>query len=187
MRRILISALALLLLSLDCAGALPAQTKGGAREDGVVASIRKRYAAINRDLPKYRAVKKELSGFSAEGGELVAYFDGAAVKKMSAVSYGETGRALEEFYYWDGKLIFVFRKRDTYDAPMSGKVSKTAEDRFYFNDGVLVRWVDKRGSVVAPGGRQYLEAQARNADASKQLLDAARSPEPTLEAPNTNP
>jgi hypothetical protein len=165
----------------------PAAEASGRHEEGAISLIRQRYAAVNRGLPKYRAVKKELSGFSTEGGELVAYFDGPTVMKLSATHYGETGRSLEEFYYWEGKLIFAFRKRDTYDRPMSGKVSKTAEDRFYFNDGVLIRWVDERGRRVAPGGGDYLEAQARNNSSSKQLLGAALSPETTIEAPEPNP
>jgi hypothetical protein len=44
-------------------------------------------------------VKKELSGFSTEGGELTAYFDGSKIVKISATYQGETGSAFEEFYF----------------------------------------------------------------------------------------
>lgn len=157
------------------------------QEKESISSIRERYAAVNKNLSKYRVVKKELSGFSTEGGELVAYFDGAAVVKMAATHLGETGRSLEEFYYRDGELVFVFYRRETYDTPMSGRVSKTAEERFYFAGGRLIRWLDSRGRSVAPGRGEYHEAQARYLDGSKRFVEGAHSPNSTIEAPEPTP
>ena len=158
-----------------------------AQEKESISSIRERYASINKNLAKYRVVKKELWGFSTEGGELVAYFDGASVLKMAATHLGETGRSLEEFYYRGGELIFVFYRRETYDAPMSGKVSKTAEERFYFADGRLIRWLDNRGRAVAPGRDAYREAQARYLDSSRRFVEGAQSGNSTVEAPEPAP
>jgi hypothetical protein len=152
-----------------------------------ISSIRGRYAAINRNLSKYRVVKKELSGFSTEGGELVAYVEGASVVKMAATHMGETGRSLEEFYYRDGELIFVFYRRETYDAPMSGRVSKTAEERFYFADGRLIRWLDSRGRAVASARGEYREAQARYLGSSRRFVEGALSRNSTIEAPEPAP
>ena len=164
----------------------PASANGTQEKDSI-SSIRARYAAINKNLARYRVVKKELSGFSTEGGELVAYFDGPSVVKMAATHLGETGRSVEEFYYRDGKLFFVFRRRETYDEPMSGKVSKTAEDRFYFDDGRLIRWLDPRGRAVAPGRGEYREAQALYLDSSQRFVEGARSQKSTVEAPEPGP
>ena len=157
------------------------------QEKEAVASIRERYAAVNKNLAKYRVVKKELSGFSTEGGELVAYFEGASVVKIAATHMGETGRSLEEFYYRGGELVFVFHRRETYDAPMSGKVSKTAEERFYFAGGRLIRWLDGRGRAVAPGRGEFREAQARYLDGSRLFVEGARSKNATIEAPEPTP
>jgi hypothetical protein len=157
------------------------------QEKESISSIRERYAAVNKNLSKYRVVKKELSGFSTEGGELVVYFDGASVVKIAATHLGETGRSLEEFYYRDGELVFVFYRRETYDAPMSGKVSKRADERFYFADGRLIRWLDNRGRAVAPGRGEYREAQARYLDGSRRFVEGARSSNSTIEAPEPSP
>lgn len=170
----------------------PASSAGRAlannpQEKESISSIRERYAAINKNLAKYRVVKKELSGFSAEGGELVAYIDGASVVKMAAAHLGETGRSSEEFYYRGGELVFVFYRRETYDAPMSGKVSKTEEERFYFAGGRLIRWLDSRGRAVAPGRGEYREAQSRYLDSSRRFVEGALSPSSTIEAPEPAP
>lgn len=157
------------------------------QEKESITSIRERYAAVNKNLAKYRVVKKELSGFSTEGGELVAYFDGASVVKMAATHLGETGRSSEEFYYRDGELVFVFQRRETYDAPMSGRVLKKAEERLYFAGGRLIRWLDSRGRAVAPARGEYREAQARHLDSSRRFVEGARSGNSTIEAPEPAP
>ena len=80
-----------------------------------IESIRQHYASINQNVNRYRRVKKNLSGFSAEGGELLAYFHGPSVMKMVATFFGESGRAVEEYYFWNGTLIFVFQTDNRYD------------------------------------------------------------------------
>jgi len=136
-----------------------------------VESIRQRYANINTKVATYRKVKKDLSGFSAEGGELVAYFHGPSIMKMVATFYGEMGRAVEEYYYWKGELIFVFRQESRYDKPLSGKVVSKKESRFYFAEDKLVRWIDENGKQSEPtesAESQYLKS-------SKEFSAAAQS------------
>lgn len=183
MKRILLIAVAAMLISSGRAsGVLPASANSYQVKDSI-ASIRRRYATINKSLDRYRVVKKELAGFSTEGGELVAYLDGSSIVKMAATYQGETGSAFEEFYYRDGKLIFVFRRDDTYDEPMSGKVVKTRESRFYFSNDDLIRWVNENGRPVAPGGSEYAERQTYYLDISKRFTEGTRSRQPTIEAP----
>jgi len=127
-------------------------------------------------------VKKALSGFSAEGGELVAYFHGPSVMKMVATYFGESGKATEEFYFWNGRLIFVLRVDSRYDKPLSGKVVKKTEDRFYFRDDKLIRWVDENGKEVASEKTEYAEKQKEYLESSKQLSDGARGKSSTIES-----
>src|ERR1051326_6210776 len=44
-------------------------------DEAPIAAIREQYAAINQSATGHISMKKNLSGFSAEGGDLVAYFD----------------------------------------------------------------------------------------------------------------
>jgi hypothetical protein len=166
----------------SCDGVAPASA-GSSQDEASISSIRRRYADINKHLAKYKVVKKELSGFSTEGGELTAYFDGPAIVKIAAVYYGETGRSSEEFYYWNGKLIFVFRKQDSYDKPMSGKVVRTRENRFYFSNDELIRWINENAKRVATGDNEYREMQTHYLDSSRRFTDGARSQEPMIAAP----
>ena len=128
--------------------------------------IRTRYDAVERTLGRCRQVKRDLPGESAEGGELTAYFLGSSLLKVVGKFYGETGQAREEYYFWDDRLFFVLRVESRYDEPLSGKVTSKSEQRFYFADEALIRWLDRRGKddPAWPGmkklGQDYL-AQAK--------------------------
>lgn len=147
-----------------------------------VQTIRQQYAAINKGLARYKKVKKKLSGFSVEGGELVAYLDGPAVVKIVANNYGEGGKSTEEYYYSKGKLIFVYRKDSKYDRPMSGKVVRTEENRFYFDNDRLIRWINEAGKQVPSGNAGYQQKQDEYLQTSNKFLEGARSTNPTIEA-----
>ncbi|HEX9996421.1 MAG TPA: hypothetical protein VGB45_04695 [Abditibacterium sp.] len=118
------------------------------------AIIRARYAAIERQLPQCRVVKRELSGYSAEGGELTAYSQRGEIKKLVARHYGEGGRSTEEFYFWKNQLFFVLITDWSYEFPLAsakttGRETRT-QLRFYFQNGKLTRWVNGNNLTPTP-------------------------------------
>ena len=147
-----------------------------------IEAIRHHYQTINDNARLYRQVKKELSGFSAEGGELTAYFHGPTLMKMVATFFGESGRAAEEYYYWNGKLIFVLRSDERYSKPLSGKIVETKADRFYFSDDKLIKWLAEGGREVSSGATDYKEKQNEYLKTSRQFSDGARSAKATIAA-----
>jgi hypothetical protein len=154
-----------------------------AQQTDPIPSIRKQYTAINKRAARYRKVKKELSGFSLEGGELLAYLDRGAIVKIAARHFGEGGNTVEEYYYQNGQLIFVFEKISHYDQPMSGKVIRTAENRYYFHDDNLIRWIDENGKAVSPGEDYRLKEKGLR-EHSNIFLAGARSSKRIVEAGN---
>lgn len=155
--------------------AVPAQTAAE------IATIRRSYSLINRKQTRYKRIKKSLEGFSTEGGELVGYLDGKAIVKLIATFYGESGKALEEYYYHDGQLIFVYRKQSAYDKPLSGRVVSFAEQRLYFSGGRLLRWIDEKGRNVA-GGQEYAAKEQEYLNSSREFLAGIRSSNPVIES-----
>lgn len=126
--------------------------------DEQVKTIRSRYDAVEKDLRRCRKVKRDLTGESTEGGELTAYFSDQSLRKLAAKFYGETGQAREEYYFWDDRLFFVLRVESRYDKPLSGKVKSKLEERFYFADDVLIRWLDS-GKKEMPAGAELQQRQ----------------------------
>jgi hypothetical protein len=183
MKRILTIAVATILVSTALTNiAGPRSVAASPQVEDPIASIRRHYAQINRSAAKYKKVKKELSGFSTEGGQLVAYNDGRGIFKIAATFYGEIGKASEEYYYWDNKLIFVLRTDYRYNKPLSGKVVRTTVDRFYFSDDKLIRWIDENGKQVASDTSEYSDKQKEYLESSKQFTEGARSKKSTIES-----
>ena len=118
-------------------------------------------------LKQCRQVKRDLSGESAEGGELTGYFKETSLRKLSAQFYGESGKALEEYYFWEDQLFFALRTESHYTMPLSGVVKIKTEERFYFDDGRLIQWLGPDKKPKPPGP----EAQER---ASELLAQAKK-------------
>jgi hypothetical protein len=133
-----------LLLALCASGAArtaAAQVTATSGSPAAIAHIREQYAQIQREAPGYRRTTHELVGFSLEGGELHGFYRGRELRKLAAQLYGEMWRGTEEFYFADGRLVFIHVVHHRYDEPMSGRVAATLEHRFYFDGGRLIRRV----------------------------------------------
>ena len=116
-----------------------------------IAIIRKQYNQINADITKFRIVKEDLVGQSAEGGELIKFYEGESLRKAKLVFYGETGRAMVEYYFLDSSIIFSFKRTYYYEMAIYDKdstVRKVEEERFYFNKRKLIRWIGPNGKTV---------------------------------------
>jgi hypothetical protein len=134
--------------------AAPVLSSGG--NEAAIRTIRARYAAVNRHGKRYTKVERELFGYSSgrlAGGLLFR----PALRKMVATFYGETGRAVEKYYFWNGRLFLVLRTRWHYDQPLGsqvlnrkpGTVAGKEQDRFYFQEGRLLRWLGRGNKPVA--------------------------------------
>jgi hypothetical protein len=145
-----------------------------AQSDAQISTIRTQYAAINKRAARYKKVKKLLSGFSLEGGDLVAHFDGPAIVKLVATHYGEMGRSTEEYYYSNGKLIFVYERALHYNKPM-GKVVRSTESRYYFDNDQLIRWLDENGKHADTTSEIARSTQKNLLENSTLFLAGARS------------
>ena len=122
---------------------------------------------IEGSLRNCKQAKRDLPGESAEGGELTAYLKDSSVRKLSAKFLGETGKALMEYYFWDDQLIFVLRVESHYTKPMSGVVKTKTEERFYFADGSLIRWLDAQKKDVTASAEKSARERDLLADAKK--------------------
>ncbi|HEU4884408.1 MAG TPA: hypothetical protein VFT45_19280 [Longimicrobium sp.] len=114
-----------------------------------ITRIRAQFAEIQRDAPRYRQTKHDVHDFSLEGGELMGFYRGGELRKLHARLFGETWRGTEDYYFADGRLIFIHTVQERYDEPLSGRVRWTIEHRFYFDGGRLIRRI--RTVRPAPG------------------------------------
>ncbi len=135
-----------------------------ASEDPIILQIRQEYQSIRAALPELTVRSVYFEGYSAEGGEAKAYRDAAGeIRFIRAEFYGESGKAFEEYYYKNGALIFVFRQTHKYNVPFyvteeqaqefnieafDPKKTRILEDRHYFHDSKMIRWINDEGETV---------------------------------------
>jgi hypothetical protein len=155
-------------------------------DTATIAAIRQAYGRIERSIPLYRRIRRDLVGFSNEGGYLDAWFDGPHLRKLEATSFHETGRATEAYYFDGDTLVFVLVVDRHYDRPLSGHVVGRDEERFYFHGTQLIRWIDAARKLRDPASH---DAEERSEDIQRtarlliKCADAVRSDSAGCTAP----
>ena len=91
---------------------------------------------------------------------------------MEVIHYGEMGKLRMEFYYWLGLLCFVFQAEDHYKEPF-GKVAGTLENRCYFSQGRLVRWLGPEKTELPLTGDAAVEMEKSLINQSGRYLAVA--------------
>jgi hypothetical protein len=104
--------------------------------------IKTQYTEINNNLKSYRKVVKTDTVETTEGNEIRLYFSGDEIKKIEALYYGETGKALTEYYFFNKKLMFCYLAEYKYDVSINAsngkvKIISTKEKRYYFKNGII--------------------------------------------------
>lgn len=133
-----------------------------------IARIRAQFARIEREAPGYRQTTHDVYGFSLEGGVLTGFYRGRELRKLHARLFGETWQGTDAYYFANGQLIFVHVVYGLYDEPLSGRVQRTIEHRFYFDAGRLIR----RIRTVYPAAADADDLSAYDPDVSVLLRTA---------------
>ena len=143
-----------------------------------VKNIAHEVRAIDNGQGRDRKVVKTLTG-TDEGGELIAYFTGKALTKMTA-SLGMSNRVVDTGFYYRNQQLFFIRESYSYfwrDKNNTIKHDKPIENTFYFSQGQLIRHVikDKDEDITLADKVEQLKSDAREyfefACSSKQSLD----------------
>jgi len=153
----------------------PAQKQ---KTDSVMRVIRARYQRITGSAAHYAQYETSLDSLGLERwvtgrGRLTAAFEADTLRTIVVNYAGTRGPVTESYYFWEG-APFEIRARLRSDTGRAASPSGQAEQRFYFNRGYLVRWVDP-GHTIRPltSGAVFARAMQLMADATR-LIDAAR-------------
>jgi hypothetical protein len=128
-------------------------THGNAQStDELVREIRAKYQAAEQVAHSFHCRDHSVANYSAEGGTLRICYSGARLRKITATWLGETGRAIEDFYFDEGEVpFFVLRHEERYTAPSSGRIDSVQADQFFFHGGHLFRWIASGGHEISAG------------------------------------
>lgn len=144
-------------------------------EEEVISDIREKFGAVNYNLNSYKKIKKDLMDETTEGGELEGYFKKEELKKIVTSYYGEMGKLIEEYYFWDNELFFVFTQDYSYNMPMymdGSKVDKIDENRYYIHKNKLIRWLNPNKEKVAKS--KFTKKETEILQNTKKLEDKVK-------------
>lgn len=134
-------------------------------EEKVISDIREKFKSINENAETtYIKKEHEIEASSSEGSEVYSYYDKNDLRKIHVSFYGEIGKSIIEYYFWNESVFFIFRQDYAYnssiynfeDMPELGieahDPEKTIieENRFYFNQNKLIRWLDPEKKQIDP-------------------------------------
>lgn len=119
----------------------------------IISNIREHYGAINYNVKYYDKVSKVVSSADDHTMSLKGYFKDGELRKMTTRYEDDFERLIEEYYFWDNELFFVYTQLDV-DYPhdeLSNYQSETpGQNRYYFHNDNLIRWLDpEKEEVVA--------------------------------------
>ena len=154
--------------------------------DPAISQIRAEYQAIRKALPTYSEESVDLADESTEGGEAKIYRDKQKdIRLIRTNQYGEMGKTIMEFYYQNGSLIFAYRESHQYNAPFymtpekakevgsepfDPKKTKIVENRYYFLNGKMIRWLDEAKKQIDTRTTEFKEAETEILDFLNQLI-----------------
>ncbi len=155
-----------------------------ATPEQIIVSARPQRLQIDRDLKRFTKVEAALSGYSSEGGNLMAYSEKGAVRKIVALYLSDYSRTSEEFYFAKGALFFVRRTEKFYVKPLHEKssiwdgasqIAPPSYDFFYFDKSKLVLWTYADAilrSSYSNKGRKY---ERETVDSARDFLKKANA------------
>lgn len=178
MRRLVLLCLALCL-------ALPAWA-----DDAAIEKIRQSYNEIHKSLPTLKKTEFESDLQSTEGVQAFKYQDRQGqIKLIQIQAFGEMGKSIDEYYYQNQQVVFVLATTHQYNMPiyidakqakelgMEGfdpKKTKVLENRYYFNQGQLIRWIDENKQAVKTSDARFKAEGKKVLAESQNLLNKAK-------------
>jgi hypothetical protein len=97
-----------------------------------------RTAAIDARVPTLRLDTATVLSLSTEGATLEAAYEGAKLRRLRASYLGETGRAIDTFYF-DSAAFCAVLQSFRYDAPLSGRIADSTSDTTDYTLAVVPR------------------------------------------------
>jgi len=159
-------------------GGGPVATGEQAAAAAAVLRIRARFQQVEGDVEAGRldASRKEISGLAGDSAYATIYQSDGEIPKVRARIFANGSRTAYQAYYDGGRLFFLFY---TVDRLLPSGPQRLEEQRFYFDDGRMIRWLAP-GGEVSSASSEYAQAEQRMRSLAARLLDGARSADGTI-------
>ena len=131
--------------------------------DSLLNVMRLNCAAIKNNLQSYDTVRVSILDESMEGGYAIGFHNNLDFKLIEVTWFGEMGMRTVEYFFVQGQLCMAFNTDFIYNRPIywdektakemddkevfDPSKTRVKEDRYYFQDNKLIRWLDGKHEV----------------------------------------
>jgi hypothetical protein len=136
--------------------------------------IRREYQEIESRREWLQTWRQEIEGSGAESAYANIWSEDGAIRLIRGRFHRDGHRQAVLLYYRHGELFFVHQLLKRIGP--GGEETTLDEQRFYFADGKLVRWLDGNRAGVPASTAEYAENERRLRELAAALMRGARSP-----------
>ncbi len=152
----------------------------------LILQIRNEYNLIQTNLPSYSLETMDLYKYSSDGEILhIARDEKGEIRRLSLDLYGETGKRKYEFYLKEDSLFFAYVEDYEYNVPyyvdstlalelgsepFNPEKTTVLEDRYYFHDDSLIKWIDSKSITRVRASEEFEQAEKRILEFCAELL-----------------
>lgn len=140
-----------------------------------VKEIKEKVNKINGKLNDY--TKEQVEDLTSKGGgDITGFKRDEETKKIYAQRFGTDSRTFTEYYFDDGMLIYILKQEYIYNRPNNyteevakakgdsvwydDKKTKLKVSRFFFNDNIMIKWVNSDGVDMPVNTPEFLDKQS---------------------------
>ncbi len=138
------------------------------------AQARQVFALVNKQLPTLDKMSLVVKLPNVDyTSEVKAWLDAGSVAKLEVSDRDDSGNVITEYYYAKGELVIIYQAVMGFKSSGdSNKMATTSEERFYFRDGKMFKWLSGMGNDkldVPPGSAEFSD-EGKSRLASSALL-----------------
>lgn len=154
-------------------------------QDSTIKQIKENYSKIKSSLQQFTKETKDLMDMSTEGGSATFYRDKSGkIQLVTTELYFESGKLIEEYYFKNDSLFFVYSEDHTYNVPFyvdstfvkenggemfDPKKTNVEQQRYYFSNNKLIQWLGPK-SKAAQKDSIYFKKELEILEFCKMLL-----------------
>ncbi|HEU4453770.1 MAG TPA: hypothetical protein VFR81_11965 [Longimicrobium sp.] len=144
-------------------------------DEATLRGIRREYQAIEARRAWLQTWRQEIEGSGADSAYANIWGEDGAIRLIRGRFHRSRNRQSLLLYYKHGELFFAHEV--VRQIGPGGEERTLDEQRFYFDDGRLVRWLDGNRAGVPVSTAEYAENERRLRELAATFMRAARSPD----------
>lgn len=144
-------------------------------DEAMLDRIRREYRAIENRREWLHTWRQEIEGSGAESAYANIWSENGSIRLIRGRFHTSGHRHALLLYYSHGELFFAHQVLNRIGP--AGEATTLDEQRFYFHDGKLVRWLDGNRAGVPVTAAEFAENESRLRDLGARFMQGARAPD----------